>query len=155
MRIIDRIYIDGRFVTPPGTDYGDLFNPATEEVIGRVRLADEEDARAAVAAAKRAFPALARTGKAERIAMLKRLHDAVAARYDALAAAMTEEYGAPAYFVDGTVKRAATVFLDMAETLEDFSFDETIGRAEVKLMPLGVVAAITPWNSNHGFICGK
>ena len=155
MRTIDRIYIDGQFVTPHGTDYGELFNPATEQVIGRVRLADAEDARAAVAAAKRAFPALARTTKAERIAMLRRLHDAVAARAPALSASMIEEYGAPGYFVDASTKRSATVFLDMIETLEGFVFEESIGRAEVKLTPLGVVAAITPWNSNHGFICGK
>jgi len=43
----------------------------------------------------------------------------------------------------------------MAQTLEDFDFALTIGRARVTLQPLGVVAAITPWNSNYGFICGK
>ena len=43
----------------------------------------------------------------------------------------------------------------MAKTLEDFDFSQTIGRAEVTLQPLGVAAAITPWNSNYGFICGK
>jgi aldehyde dehydrogenase (NAD+) len=155
MRSIDRIYIDGRFVTPHGAGYADLFNPATEECIGRVRLADDEDARAAVTAAKRAFPAFSRTGKADRIALLRRLHDAVAARAGDLAAVMAEEYGAPAYFVDASVKRAATIFLDQAETLEAFSFTEVIGRAEVTLQPIGVVAAITPWNSNYGFICGK
>ena len=155
MRIIDRIYIDGQFVAPHGAEFGELFNPATEERIGRVRLADAEDARRAIAAAKRAFPAFARTSKAERIALLRRLHDAVAARAADLAPVMTEEYGAPAYFVDGTVKRAATVFLDMMETLESFDFDERLGHAEVTLQPVGVVAAITPWNSNYGFICGK
>ena len=38
MRIIDKIYIDGQFVTPHGTEMFDLFNPATEERIGQVRL---------------------------------------------------------------------------------------------------------------------
>jgi len=55
MRFIDKIYIDGSFVTPHGTELFDLYNPATAQVIGRVRLADEEDARTAVAAAMRAF----------------------------------------------------------------------------------------------------
>ncbi|HEX4197469.1 MAG TPA: aldehyde dehydrogenase family protein [Caulobacteraceae bacterium] len=155
MRAIDQIYIDGQFVTPHGQERFDLHNPATEETIGQVRLGDEIDARAAVAAAKRAFPAFSRTGKAERIAMLHRLHDAVAARGEALAAAMIEEYGAPRYFVDFSARRAGAVFLDMAETLEDFAFSQTIGRAEVTLQPLGVVAAIIPWNSNIGFICSK
>src|ERR1700731_3401895 len=95
MRTIDKIYIDGAFVTPHGEELFDLFNPATEERIGQVRLGDREDARAAVAAAKRAFPTFSRTTREERIAMLRRLHDAVAARAEALAAAMIEEYGAP------------------------------------------------------------
>ena len=90
MRTIDKIYIDGQFVTPHGQELFDLFNPATEEKIGQVRLGDAIDAKAAVAAAKRAFPAYSRTSKAERIALLRRLHDTVAARSDALAAAMTQ-----------------------------------------------------------------
>ena len=155
MRGIDQIYIDGQFVTPHGQELFDLYNPATEEKIGQVRLGDELDARAAVAAAKRAFPAFSRTGKAERVPMLRRLHDAVAARAEALAVAMTREYGAPQYFVEFAARRAGSVFLDMAQTLEAFDFTQTIGRAEVTLQPLGVVAAITPWNSNFGFICGK
>ena len=71
MRIIDKIYIDGQFITPHGTEIADLQNPSTEEKIGTVRLGDVEDAKAAIAAAKRAFPAFARTGKRERIAMLE------------------------------------------------------------------------------------
>ena len=78
MRIIDTVYIDGQFVTPHGEEMFDLFNPATEKKIGQVRLGDATDAKAAVAAAKRAFPAYSRTSKAERIALLRRLHDAVA-----------------------------------------------------------------------------
>jgi aldehyde dehydrogenase (NAD+) len=155
MRIIDQIYIDGAFTTPHGEAFADLFNPATEERTGQVRLADATDARAAVAAAKRAFPAFSRTSKAERIALLHRLHDAVAARADDLASAMREEYGAPAYFVGFSAAHAAGVFLDMARTLEAYDFTRTIGRARVTMQPLGVVAAITPWNSNAGFICGK
>src|SRR5271163_2222520 len=92
MRTIDKIYIDGQFVTPHGQELFDLFNPATEQKIGQVRLGDAVDAKAAVAAAKRAFAAYSRTSKAERIALLHRLHDAVAARADVLAAAMIEEY---------------------------------------------------------------
>jgi len=155
MRNINQIYIDGQFVTPHGQELFDLHNPATEEKIGQVRLGDELDAQAAVAAAKRAFPRFSRTPKAERVAMLRRLHDAVKARAEALATAMIEEYGAPQYFVEFSARRAGNVFLDMAQTLEAFDFTQTIGRAEVALQPLGVVAAITPWNSNYGFICGK
>jgi aldehyde dehydrogenase (NAD+) len=155
MRTIDTIYIDGQFVTPHGEELFNLFNPATEEKIGQVRLGDAIDAKAAVAAAKRAFPAWSRTTKAERIALLRRLHDAVAARTDALAAAMIEEYGAPQAFVGFSAAHAANLFLDMAQTLEAFEFTQTVGGAEVTLQPVGVVAAISPWNSNIGSICSK
>jgi aldehyde dehydrogenase (NAD+) len=155
VRTIDRVYINGQFVTPHGEELFDLFNPATEEKIGQIRLADAIDAKAAVAAAKRAFPAYSRTSKAERIALLRRLHDAVARRADVLAAAMSEEYGAPQSFVGFSASHAAKLFLDMAQTLEAFEFSQTIGRAEVTLQPIGVVAAISPWNSNFGSICSK
>jgi aldehyde dehydrogenase (NAD+) len=111
MRTIDKVYIDRQFVTPHGQELFDLFNPATEQKIGQVRLGDAVDAKAAVAAAKRAFPAYSRTSKAERIALLRRLHDAVAARTDVLIAAMIEEYGAPQAFVGFSVAHAANLFL--------------------------------------------
>jgi len=155
MRNIEQIYIDGSFVTPHGGEYADLFNPATEETIGRVRLGDAVDVNAAVAAAKRAFPAWSRTAKAERIAALHRLADAVAARTADLSAAMTEEYGAPGYFVGFTAAYGAKFFRDMAGVLEAYDFDRKVGSADVRRVPLGVVAAITPWNGNYVFICGK
>src|SRR5579859_2678047 len=110
MKTISQIYVDGAFVTPHGSEMFDLFNPATGRVIGQVRLADEEDARAAIAAAKRAFPEFSRTTKAERIAMLRRLHDVVAAKVDILAAAITEEYGAPAARAAWGARYAAECF---------------------------------------------
>ena len=155
MAIIDTIYIDGAFVTPHGSERAPLFNPATEAQIGEVRLGDAEDVNAAVAAAKRAFPAMARTTPAERAAMLRRLHDAVSARAPALLAAMTEEYGAPEGFAGFAVQHAAALFEDMAKTVETYAFRRTIGRADVTMEPLGVVAAIIPWNSTLGFIASK
>jgi aldehyde dehydrogenase (NAD+) len=155
MQIIDKIYIDGAFVTPHGEEYFDLFNPATETVIGRVRLADEADANAAIAAAKRAFPAFSRTTKAERIDMLMRLHEAVAAREDALFEAIVEEYGAPVSRGRWMAQHAASVLRDAANVLHGYAFTRRAGSAEVTMQPLGVAGLITPWNSNAGFICGK
>lgn len=155
MQRIQQHYIDGAFVESHGTEVADLFNPATEERIGTVRLGDVTDARAAVAAARRAFPAMARTSKAGRIAMLMRLHDAVAAHATPLAAAMTQEYGAPSYFTGFSLQHAAHVFKEMAKTLKTYPLTRRIGSAEVTMEPLGVVAAITPWNANISFICSK
>ena len=155
MRIIDKIYIDGAFVTPHGHERAPLFNPATEEQIGEVRLGDAEDVNAAVAAAKRAFPAMARTTPAERAAMLRRIRDAVAARADALAAAIAEEYGAPQDFIGFALRHITMIFEDMAKTVETYDFRRTVGNAEVTMEPLGVAAAIIPWNYNVPFIASK
>ncbi|WP_321908344.1 aldehyde dehydrogenase family protein [Paraburkholderia sp. J11-2] len=155
MQIIDKIYIDGAFVTPHGEAYFDLFNPATEAVIGRVRLADAADADAAVAAAKRAFPAFSRTTKAERIEMLMALHEAVVAREDALFEAIVQEYGAPVSRGRWMAQHASNVLSDAAKTLENYAFTRRAGTAEVTMQPLGVAGLITPWNSDAGFICGK
>ena len=155
MRTIETIYIDGAFVTPHGDDRTPLFNPATEKQIGEVRLGDADDVNLAVAAAKRTFPAMARTTPAERAVMLRRLHEAVAARADDMFSAMVEEYGALSGFTGFAVRHAAALFEDMAKTVETYAFHRTIGRAEVSMEPLGVVAAIIPWNSTFGFIASK
>jgi len=155
MRDIDTIYIDGQFVTPKGTGTADLYNPSTEERIGTVRLGGVEDARDAVAAAKRAFPAFSRTTKGERIDMLKRLNAVVAARVSDLTEAMSLEYGAPQTFTRFAISHAASSFLTMASVLEEYEFERRMGRARVVMQPIGVAAAITPWNSNIGFITSK
>lgn len=155
MRIIDTIYIDGAFVAPHGYERAPLFNPATEDKIGEVRLGDAEDVNLAVGAAKRAFPVMARTTPAERAAMLRRLHKAVSSRADEMVTAMVEEYGAPSRFTRFSVQHAADLFEDMAKTAETYAFRRMIGRAEVSMEPLGVVAAIIPWNSTFGFVASK
>jgi len=155
MESIDTLYIDGAFVTPHGTELFDLHNPATGDVIGTVRLGDEMDTRAAIAAAKRAFPAFSRTTKEQRIAWLTLMADAVEARATDLKAAIVEEYGAPVARTEFMVGHAVSVLRDAAETLRTYDFSRRIGTAKVTMEPLGVVGLITPWNSNAGFICGK
>jgi len=95
MHDITRLYIDGAFVAPHGHERFDLFNPATEERIGQVTLGDADDVRRAIAAAKRALPGLSGSPKAERVAMLRRLHQAVLARVDDIRDATILEYGGP------------------------------------------------------------
>ncbi len=155
MRKIEQVYIDGAFVTPDGNERLDLTNPSTEEIIGSVRLGNEKDAKAAIAAAKGAFPAMAATSKVERIDMLKSLGEAVLTKPQQLIDAMREEYGAPDYFTAFSAQNAAATFNVMAETVSDYAFDRVAGRSSVTMLPRGVVAAITPWNSNFGFIASK
>lgn len=155
MQIIDKIYIDGAFVTPHGDEMFDLFNPATEQVIGQVRLADAQDARDAIAAAKRAFPAFSRTSQRARVELLKRMHAAVLAKEDELYEAITEEYGAPVSRGRWMARHASNVLIDAANVLEAYTFKRRVGGAEVVMQPMGVAGLITPWNSDAGFICGK
>ncbi len=153
--LVAHAYIDGAFVEPHGTELADLFNPSTEDRIGQVRLGDREDALRAIAAAKRAFAAMSRTSKSERIAMLDRLHAAVSARVDDIRDAMMREYGASRAFAAASAANAADAFRRAAVTLEDYDLNRRIGTADVRMEPVGVVALITPWNSNAGFICSK
>jgi len=124
-------------------------------VIGRVRLADAKDTDTAISAAHRAFPAFSRTSKEQRIEWLKRLHAAVMARVDQIAAATTEEYGAPVTRAMWGTRYAADSFLNAAATLERYSFTKKTGCAGVSMERVGVAALITPWNANAGFICNK
>jgi aldehyde dehydrogenase (NAD+) len=155
MQVIDKIYIDGEFVTPHGEEMFDLFNPATEQVIGRVRLADEHDANRAVAAAKRAFASFSRTSKSERLDMLGSMADAMARREDDLYEAIVDEYGSPVVRARWMAKYAQTAMTEAAKTLRQYDFTQRINTSEVVMQPVGVAGMITPWNANAHFICNK
>lgn len=155
MQRIEHIYINGEFVLPHGQEWFDLHNPSTEEVIGQVRLGDALDAQRAIAAAKAAFPAWARTSREERIAALHRMHRAVAAKEEELLEAIVTEYGAPAARARSMATYPADMIAQAIDALEAFDFEEQVGMARVILTPVGVAGLITPWNSNAGFICNK
>ncbi|ASM30983.1 Putative aldehyde dehydrogenase SA1924 [Serratia marcescens] len=155
MQKIDSIYINGEFVTPHGEERFTLFNPATEDVIGTVCLADEVDAERAIAAAKAAFPYWSKTSKAERLAVLRRMHKAVMAREDELMDAVVMEYGAPKIRGRWMASYPADAIAQAIDALENFEFTEQAGKAQVIMTPVGVAGLITPWNSDAGFICNK
>ncbi|MDW5326729.1 aldehyde dehydrogenase family protein [Plantactinospora sp. KLBMP9567] len=155
MRTIDKVYIDGKFVTPHGAELAPLYNPATEQLIGQVRLADETDAHAAVAAAKRALTTFSHATRQERLAILRRLSAAFTARLDDLSNAMIEEYGATRTLVEAGMPKAAAVFDEAAEVVESYEFTRSDGGTTVTLAPVGVAAAITPWNYSIVFVAQK
>jgi len=74
MKSITKHYIDGGFVESHGREIMDSINPTDGQLIARVTLGDEEDARRAIAAAKRAFASFGRTTKEERMEILRRPH---------------------------------------------------------------------------------
>src|ERR1700681_4634554 len=63
VRAFDRAYINGKFVTPHGTQVVDLVNPTNNTVIGKVTMADEIDTRQVIAAAKEAFNTFSQSSK--------------------------------------------------------------------------------------------
>ena len=155
MKTINKIYVNGAFITPHGTEVFNLINPTTNEPIGKVTLGDEEDTRMAIASAKEAFKQFSKSTKEERIAYLQRLHDAIAKRKDELVAVMVQEYGGTIQFSRMSAQMAIDAFTNAIETLQKFDFVKKVGSSMVRLEPIGVAGIITPWNASNAFICGK
>ncbi|MBP2197684.1 aldehyde dehydrogenase family protein [Pantoea cypripedii] len=155
MRSIEHIYINGRFVTPAGTERMDIIRPSDGSVIGTARLANESDALHAIAAAKAAFPAFSQYSVAQRLALLETMFHAMQQCEAELHEAVREEYGAPSSRSQWMATYPADVIRQVMTELQTYSFQQQAGRASVQMLPLGVAALITPWNSNAGFICHK
>ncbi|HEV3443458.1 MAG TPA: aldehyde dehydrogenase family protein, partial [Gemmataceae bacterium] len=148
VRTFDQAYINGQFVPLHGKQLIDLVNPTNNQVIGKVAMADEIDARKAVAVAKESFKTFSQTSKEQRMEYLQRLHDAVARRMDDLIEATVMEYGAPQDRAKGSNNLAASTFLHFKEVLKEFDLVRTVGKSKVVLEPVGVVGIFTPWNSS-------
>jgi aldehyde dehydrogenase (NAD+) len=148
-------YIDGALVESHGREVMDIVSPTNGKTIARVTLADEEDARRAIAAAKRAFANFGRTTKEDRAKILRRLHEAVAARIDDLTEAMVTEYGGVVQFAAPIVQSGANAFLAAEKALQELSLTRSWGKTTVTLEPVGVAGLITPWNANALFLSAK
>ncbi|MGA5372921.1 aldehyde dehydrogenase family protein [Streptomyces griseoincarnatus] len=147
MKAYDGMYIDGAWRPAAGPDVIEVVGPADEQVIATVPAGTVEDVDAAVRAARAALPAWAATPPAERAARLAALRDQLHARGDEIAATVTAELGAPEK-LSRTVHAGVPVAVagSYAELASTYSFGEKIGNSAVYHEPVGVVAAITPWN---------
>jgi aldehyde dehydrogenase (NAD+) len=155
MKTITKHYIDGAFAESHGREVMDSINPTNSKVIARVTLGDEQDTQRAIVAARRALAGFSRTTKEERANVLRRLHQAVAARVDELTAAMVEEYGGTVQFSALLVQAAADAFLQAEKALQQLPLVRTWGKTTVTFEPVGVAGLITPWNANTLFVCMK
>src|SRR6201988_4078177 len=155
IRTLTTHYIDGAFVESHGREVMDIINPTNGKIIARVTLADEEDARRAIAAAKRAFASFGRTTKEERAKILRRLHEVVSAHVDNLTAAMVEEYGGTIAFSRILMEGAANVFRATEKALQELPLTRSWNKTTVTYEPVGVAGLITPWNANALFLCAK
>jgi aldehyde dehydrogenase (NAD+) len=142
-----RNFIDGAWVESDGDTRHAVINPATEAPCTVITLSTAADVDRAVAAARRAFEGFSRTSREARLALLDRIIAEYRARMPDIAQAISTEMGAPIDFANGAQAPTGLGHLTAARTvLEDFAFEERMGKARVWQEPIGVVAMITPWN---------
>lgn len=145
MRHYDKFYIDGEWVDSTQARPFTLINPATEEAFATVSLGSGVDVERAVVAARAAFPGFSRTTKRERIALLEQIVACFEARRADVAAAITEELGAPIGLTQLTVG-AIDVFRQAITTLRGYEFEVREGINVIRREPIGVCGLITAWN---------
>ena len=154
------LYVDGKWCEAVSGRTFDVHNPATGEVLGSVADGDGSDARAAIEAAGRAFAPWAAATAYERSAVLANAHRLMLERQEELARLMTSEQGKPLRMARTEVGYAADFLLWFSEEAKRV-YGETIPSARsdqrfvVLRQPVGVAAAITPWNYPISMITRK
>jgi betaine-aldehyde dehydrogenase len=153
MRQHDTMYIGGEWVAPEGSATIDVVSPHTEQVVGRVPDGTPADMDRAVAAAREAFDRgpWPRMSFAERAEVIGRLAGIYAARQEEMAALITEEMGCPISFsLLGQVPQPLAMLQFYAEYGRTFEQEDQrpglFGPLTVRREPVGVVAAVVPWN---------
>ena len=143
----DKLFIDGGWVEPAGSGTIDVVNPATEEVIGSIPEGTSEDADRAVRAATAAFASWSVVDAHERAGLCAAIGAKLTERADELAVLITSELGMPleqARAIQAGLP--ALNFASMTDIVEEVAWQEEVGNSLVVREPVGVVAAITPWN---------
>ena len=146
-------YINGQWQSPYGEQLCEVINPATGTAAGTIVLANPQDVDRAVASAKQAFAGYSQTTTAERVELFESIVAVYTARIDDIAAAITEEMGAPYQFLSQPMQANAGLghLSNMLEEIKTFPFEQEkiTGNGQVNHIvrePVGVCALITPWN---------
>ena len=153
-------YIGGKWENANGGATHEVVNPATHEKIGTVPDMGAAETRRAIEAAHAAFPAWAARTAKERAIILRRWYELMMANQEDLAILMTAEQGKPLAESKGEIAYAATFIEWFAEEAKRVYGDVIPGhqadkRIVVLRQPIGVVAAITPWNFPAAMITRK
>jgi succinate-semialdehyde dehydrogenase/glutarate-semialdehyde dehydrogenase len=153
-------YVNGEWIDAKSGETFAVFNPATGEELVRVPLMSEADAKAAVTAAHEAFKQWRTTTAKERATVLRRWYQLMQDNMEDLALLMTLEQGKPLAEARGEVQYAAS-FVEWFAEEGKRAYGELIpthkqdARILVSREPVGVVAAITPWNFPAAMITRK
>lgn len=145
------MFIDGEWVESSDGKYQYVINPATEEPFAQFPLATEKDVDKAVRAAYRAFREWSKTSLEERRKLLRSAADNVEKRASEIARLLTREQGKPLKQAEDELRNAAYVLRFFAEEIfrvygEIIPLPVKNYESRVIWQPIGVVAAITPWN---------
>jgi succinate-semialdehyde dehydrogenase / glutarate-semialdehyde dehydrogenase len=156
----EQCYVNGAWLDAPGGASLPVHNPATGATLGTVPAFDGAATEKAVAAAHAAFPAWAAKTAKERSIVLRRWHDLILLNAADLARLMTAEQGKPLAESKGEIAYAASFVEWFAEEAKRVYGDVIPGhqadkRILVLRQPVGVVAAITPWNFPAAMITRK
>ncbi|MFC9929916.1 aldehyde dehydrogenase [Streptomyces sp. NPDC127190] len=148
-----QLFIGGELTDPLGQGVIEVISPHTEEVIGRVPHASRADVDRAVAVARRAFDAgpWPRAGLEERIEVVSRIKDGIAARHEEIARVISAENGSPySWSVLAQALGAMMVWDAAIGVARAYPYEErragVLGPILVRREPVGVVAAVVPWN---------
>ncbi|ERP90658.1 succinate-semialdehyde dehdyrogenase [Alcanivorax sp. P2S70] len=156
----EQCYIDGQWCDADDGGTFTVDNPATEETLGTAPRMGEAETRRAIDAAHAAFPAWRDKTAAERAGLLETWHDLMMEHQDDLGLLMTLEQGKPLAEAKGEIAYAASFLKWFAEEARR-AYGDTIPapkpgqRIVVIKQPIGVTAAITPWNFPSSMITRK
>ena len=147
----EHLLIGGSWIDPTGGVRFDVTDPATGNKVGSMPNGTEADVQAAIDAAAAALPGWRATPAIQRARILRKAADLMRERADEIATAMTSEQGKALAEAKGEVEYAASFFEWFAGEAERIYGEiappmNTNNRVLVLRQPVGVVAAITPWN---------
>jgi betaine-aldehyde dehydrogenase len=148
----DELFIGGAWVKPASEDRIEVISPSSEELVGTVPAGAAADMDAAVAAARRAFDdgPWPRMAPEERAGRLVKIAEHLAGRSEELAVLLTTENGTPIKMSQGMAMGPVAILHSVAKLASTYPFSERCDglAASVQLLrePVGVVAAIAPWN---------
>lgn len=147
MKQYNQFYVDGGLVASNGASHIPVVSPMTEQIIGEVRSCSPEDVQRAIASAQKTLPAWASSSLADRKALLVRLRAEIEKRTEAFAESLAREMGCPVWLGSAMQVPMGLRGLDFAiEGIDAITWTERVGNGLVQRVPVGVVAAITPWN---------
>jgi aldehyde dehydrogenase (NAD+) len=147
MRDYTNFYINGQWHTPENRETLAVINPANEQVAGQISMGTKADVDAAVKAAQAAFVSFSQTSKQERLDLLQAIAAEYKKRSAEIAAAITEEMGAPQWLSESNQAAAGYLhFKSAIQILQDFEFEFKQETSLIRKEPIGVCGFITPWN---------